>query len=75
MTLTVKVYINDRQVAEAKASNISDLADISDYECRVGEAKSEFSPPMIGLFKISGHKRKQSCWALVQKIAARAVMG
>jgi hypothetical protein len=75
MTLTVKVYINDKQIAEAKAVNTSELRDVSDYDCQVGEAKSDFAPQSVARFTIKEHKRKQSCWALVQKIAARAVMG
>lgn len=67
--MSICVYINGRQIAEATARNLSDLASISDYECTGHEWKSDLTPGLYREFRIDGHPRKQTCWALVEKIA------
>lgn len=73
MTLQVVVFINGRQIAEADASNMSDLADVSDYQCTAREHASKFGLGTFRAFRIEGHNRNQSCWALVEKIARTAL--
>ncbi len=69
--LTVVVFVGDREVAKAVAGNVSDLADVSDYGVLVREREA----PHLGIkeqnaeFTIPHHKRNQTVWALVQKIA------
>lgn len=73
MALQIVVYINDRPIAEATAYNVSGLSDISDYDCRSVESASEFTEFSAKPFRIRGHDRRQSCWALVEKIAKAAL--
>lgn len=75
MSLYIEVYVGSRDnrklVAKTHAYNISDLADVSDYEF----ISTEFGAPHLGVppteikGEILGHKRKQSVWHLVEKIA------
>ncbi|WP_170756497.1 hypothetical protein [Ruegeria lacuscaerulensis] len=64
--------MNETEIARAHAENKSDLADISDYAVRVNERESLD----LGIeekairFEILRHERRQSVWALVEKIAA-----
>lgn len=71
--MIVRVYINERQVAEARAQNQSDLADVSTYGCTLTELKGPCSDGFTREFRIEGHQRKQTCWALVEKLAAMAL--
>lgn len=70
--LTIEVKINGRLIAKATATNDSDLADYSDYVVEAMEVAS----PVTGLehfetgWRIECHRRKQSAWALVERIAA-----
>lgn len=72
MTLTIDVKVNGRVVATATAQNVSDLADYSDYEIMA----TENAYPEIGVgdlaetWRIECHNRRQSSWALVERIAA-----
>lgn len=71
--LSVRVYINRREIARADAINCSDLGALSNYAC---SAHSEPSPvtgeaERLHGFAVEGHKREQSAWALVAKMAAR----
>lgn len=69
--MEVQVFINGRLIASADATNISGLATISDYECWGREIPSEITKGFGPLkFKIEAHPRRQSCWALVEKMAA-----
>lgn len=75
MSLFIEVYVGSRKnkklVAECHAYNISDLAEVSDYEF----ISTEFGASHLGIppkevkDMISSHKRSQSVWNLVAKIA------
>jgi hypothetical protein len=68
--MKVVVYLNGRAIAQAEALNVSQLAAVSDYSCSAHETASEFTPEWsAGSFRIEGHDREQSCWALVQRMA------
>lgn len=72
--LRVIVFVNQTPVAKATAGNVSDLAEISDYEVRATEigALHLNIPAKDVTGRIGGHPRKTSVWHLVQKIAALA---
>ncbi|WP_170425448.1 hypothetical protein [Ruegeria arenilitoris] len=69
--LKIVVYVNENEVARAHLGNISDLADVSDYEIRMNERKCA----RLGIEEkatrgeILRHKRKQTVWSLVEKTA------
>ncbi len=68
--LRVVVYVNKLAVAEARASNISELSDLSDYEVRAIEGYAshlEIQPSDVS-GKILRHPRKSSVWHLVRKM-------
>lgn len=75
MSLFIEVYVGSRKnrklVAATHLWNISDLADVSDYEF----ISEEFGAPSLDIpantvkSEIKQHKRKQSVWALVEKVA------
>jgi len=68
--MEVQVFINGRCIASADATNVSGLAEISDYQCFGKEAPSKFTEGFgTRSFKIEKHPREQSCWALVAKMA------
>ena len=68
--MQVVVYINGREIAQATAMNVSNLADVSDYLCEGDESPSQITPGFSSRdFRIDGHNRKQTCWALVAKMA------
>lgn len=70
--LTVEVKLNGELVAHAGLLNVSDLADLSDYEVHWAES----SCPELGIegaggtFTITAHRRRQTAWALVAKAVA-----
>ncbi|MBL4645064.1 MAG: hypothetical protein COA52_11620 [Hyphomicrobiales bacterium] len=72
MPLIVRVYLNETHIADATAVNLSDLKDVSDYAVWTLET----AEPNLGIKtsevagKVIGHNRKQSVWALVEKMAA-----
>jgi len=75
MSLYIEVYVGhgrDRHmIADATAHNISDLRDTSDYDfsaIETGNFKLGIPPNDVD-GKIMGHYRKQSVWALVEKVA------
>lgn len=72
--MTITVEINGRIIGQARIGNISDLADISDYKVHTASSPSTLTgaPALQHEFEIRGHKRKQSPWALVEKVAAHA---
>lgn len=69
--MTIDVKINHKRVAYARIRNVSDLAALSNYTADVrergsdetGEADSEKR------FIVWKHKRRQSVWGLVQRVA------
>lgn len=65
-----------RTVAEASAENVSDLADVSNYEAIALEHGSEATglPDQAGGFSILSHPRRCSVWALVAQVALRAAI-
>ena len=75
MSLWIEVYVgsknNNIKVAQSKAWNVSDLANVSDYEF----ISHEFGAPHLDIpekvkeGKLYSHKRKQTVWSLVEKIA------
>ena len=69
--LTIELKINGRLIAFAEAKNVSDLADVSDYQVKAWTTGCEAvnSPEGQHVFKIYKHRRKQSPWALVRKVA------
>jgi len=71
--MRIAVYINDKKIAEAVALNRSGLAPESDYDCHLVENSGPFGPGKDLLFRIKGHNREQTCWALVSEIAKRAL--
>ena len=75
MSLYVEVYVgspNHRKlVAKSHLYNVSDLADISDYEfisTEYGSVALDI-PATEVKGDIKQHKRKQSVWAIVEKLA------
>ena len=79
MSLFIEVYVGSRNnrklVADCHAYNISDLADTSDYEFISREYGAEHLgiPPSEIKGGVKSHKRKQTVWSLVEKIAKRSV--
>lgn len=79
MSLTVEVYVGshlnkDRRklVAEGVLHNVSDLADISDYEgvlIEHGEPRLNI-PKTKQEISINNYSRKQSVWELVKQMAS-----
>lgn len=70
--LTIEIKVNGVLVAGATARNLSNLADVSDYEIMTVEKRSEHAgheTDMRTNFEIERHPRLQSVWALVEKIA------
>lgn len=70
--LTIEVKLNGRIIAQATAINRSDLAEYSDYdiEAREREAVKLGVRELSERWRIEAHKRDQSCWALVERIAS-----
>ena len=74
MSLRIHVEINGRVVGRAVVGNVSQLADISDYDVFWSEEASEVSglAERAGTASVEGHPRRQSVWALVEKVAGIA---
>ncbi len=72
--ITITVSVDDKIIATASASNISDLAKISDYSVETHER----GYPPLGIPELKrgglvrGHQRDTSVWHLVRKIAVLA---
>lgn len=73
--LRVVVYVNRTPIAEARAGNMSELADISDYKVRVFEDEAPHLdiPAKDVTGWIKSHTRRSSVWYLVRKIAELAI--
>lgn len=69
--LTIELKINGHLIASADVANVSDLADVSDYQVHAWTNSREEINIHNGVhaFKIYKHLRKQSPWALVRKVA------
>ena len=75
MSLFIEVYVGSRNnkklVADCHAYNVSDLAEISDYEF----ISTEYGAPHLNIppseikGEVNSHKRNQTVWSLVEKIA------
>lgn len=67
--LTIDIRLNGQIIATAGITNVSDLADVSDYQLRWSEnGNPELGIARLqGLAAIKGHRRRQSVWALVAK--------
>lgn len=71
--LTIEVKLNGMVIAQASARNVSELADVSDYHVTWHETKCQ----ELGIeedfskFVITGHRRRQTAWALVAKVVMR----
>lgn len=79
MSLFIEVYVGSRHtrklVASSHAWNVSDLANTSDYEFTSTEfgASHLGIPPSEVKGDVKTHKRKQSVWSLVKKIAEKSI--
>ncbi len=68
--MTIEIKINERVIARAEVTNVSDLADMSDYTV------SSFTAEWLGTrasarrFLIRDHKRADGAWELARRIAA-----
>lgn len=73
--MTIEIKVNGRLIAGAKVTNVSDLADISDYHVEAVEAASEVTglPDYHDEFPIVAHERRRSVWSLVRKVASEVV--
>lgn len=74
--MTIELKLNERVIAKAKVLNKSNLADFSNYTFR---AESQPSPITGREYSITegqvlNHRRKQSAWALVSKVAAQIAL-
>lgn len=67
--LTVDIRLNGQIIARANLVNESELADVSDYRLEWFEsAEPALGIPLSqGSAIITGHRRRQSLWALVAK--------
>ena len=68
--LTVEIKLNGKVVGEAQIRNVTALAEVSTYDVVWAEsAAPDLGVPLSsGGFLISGHRRRQSAWALVAKV-------
>ena len=67
--LTIEVKLNGKLIAAAELTNLSGLADVSDYKLTWMEkgASDLGLDDVCGKAIITSHRRKQSAWALVAK--------
>ena len=75
MSLFIEVYVGQKNnrvmVASAQADNMSELAATSNYDWNSAELGNKMLgiPASIKEGSVKGHKRLQSVWSLVAKIA------
>lgn len=64
-----------RSIASLHIANVSDLADVSNYDIHVLEGANPLActKPRIGSCRVSGHDRRQSVWSLIAKAAEAAM--
>ena len=72
--MTIEVKINGRLIAAAKVMNVGTLHGLTDYTVSVGETASDQTG--LGDYSaqhtINAHRRRQSVWALIEKVARLA---
>lgn len=74
LRITVELISGRTKVlATACVGNVTDLADLSDYDVLVAEAANPMTrrEAWRRRFAIEGHDRNSSVWRLVEKIAKR----
>lgn len=61
-----------RTFASMWVSNLSDLAETSDYRIETVEGRNGLTgaPPRTAMCRVEGHDRRQSVWALLEKACA-----
>ena len=74
MSLRIHIEVNGRVIGRAVVVNTSDLADVSGYDVIWSEEESRVTglSERGGTTAIKDHPRRQSVWALVEKVAALA---
>ena len=74
--LTIEVKLNGRLIGQAKLVNQTHLSEISDYSLDWRELGDESLGIESGFGRtvIEGHRRRQTVWALVAKVAC-AILG
>ncbi len=74
--LTIELKLNGKLIGGAQITNVSNLADLSDYEVLAVEKAAPdlgVETDMKEIFKIGQHNRNQTVWALVERVARRAL--
>jgi len=66
-------YRKSRTISTMIVGNISQLAEISDYDIRMHEGAVDHLdiPEREEHFELKGHRRKQSVWAIIAKAAQK----
>jgi hypothetical protein len=79
LRITVEVWpggdkTRARAIATANVANVSDLADVSDYDVSVTEGHNPLTntPAWSQRGRLFQHDRRASVWALIAKVAAWA---
>ncbi len=72
--LTIDIQLNGRRIAAAKLTNVTDLADLSDYDVvAVEDAFEDAGLPASRLeFRMRNIPRLNSVWCIVAAMARRA---
>ena len=73
--MTIRIEINGRTIALAKARNVSELAAVSDYEVHVltDPDPDPTVVPRMSSFSVVGHCRAAGPWELARRIAEAMV--
>lgn len=72
MSLEIEIRIGGTLIAYANAANISNLADLSDYEIRASTVLPISRDDPVTHHEgvcVNGHFRRQSVWSLIAKVA------
>ena len=75
--LTIELKLNGSLIGGAQVRNVSQLANLSDYEVTAVESAAPWIGPKTDMhetFTVRDHLRQQSVWALVSRVAQRAAM-
>jgi hypothetical protein len=80
LVVTVEIYPGGaqsmrRSIATLRISNMSDLADLSDYRVVAMQAANPLTaePPGIAEFRVLAHHRRQRVWALLRRTCEEAM--